>query len=350
VAATIDSYDVPPVLDLTDFYSPQAESFTGSRPTDFDFSSAQLAAPLAPPPPPSSEQPVSRGIKRVKIEQASAAGKKGPRRRASLMAGSDVKSESNGSPTADAKSKPKRVRTGCLTCRERHLKCDEGQPNCQNCRKSNRVCKRGLRLNFIDTTVQSPPMIPPTRDWSVQFQDESREIASEYKDGLSKYAPVESPPENLYDFANGMAPPASFMSHQGLPPMQRGSAGPYGDSPHTLDGSRDSQHRRSLSDSGTSFTVMGVPSNASYSNHEQPLSPSSEARDYLNQAEETLFMQVFVEEVGLWMDSIDPHKHVRPSSTPRPLLTGDSFPESSHSRPSTNPCSSTPSSHVELDT
>src|ERR1700738_2643044 len=62
-------------------------------------------------------------------------------------------------------NKPKRVRTGCLTCRERHLKCDEGLPNCKNCRKSNRQCKRGVRLSFIDTTVKSPPVIPPTTDW-----------------------------------------------------------------------------------------------------------------------------------------------------------------------------------------
>jgi Fungal Zn(2)-Cys(6) binuclear cluster domain len=67
--------------------------------------------------------------------------------------------------TAAAANKPKRVRTGCLTCRERHLKCDEGLPNCQNCRKSSRVCKRGVRLNFIDTTVKNPPIIPPTADW-----------------------------------------------------------------------------------------------------------------------------------------------------------------------------------------
>lgn len=70
-----------------------------------------------------------------------------------------------GIAAAAAANKPKRVRTGCLTCRERHLKCDEGLPNCQNCRKSNRVCKRGVRLNFIDTTVKCPPMIPPTADW-----------------------------------------------------------------------------------------------------------------------------------------------------------------------------------------
>jgi hypothetical protein len=68
--------------------------------------------------------------------------------------------------TADtATNKPKRVRTGCLTCRERHLKCDEGLPNCQNCRKSSRECKRGVRLNFIDTTVKSRHIIPPTEDW-----------------------------------------------------------------------------------------------------------------------------------------------------------------------------------------
>src|SRR5690242_11435460 len=43
-------------------------------------------------------------------------------------------------------TKSKRVRTGCLTCRERHLKCDEAQPTCMNCHKSNRECKRGVRL------------------------------------------------------------------------------------------------------------------------------------------------------------------------------------------------------------
>ena len=75
---------------------------------------------------------------------------------------------------AVAANKPKRVRTGCLTCRERHLKCDEGLPNCQNCRKSSRVCKRGVRLNFIDTTVKSPPIIPPTEDWKGSYSAPNR--------------------------------------------------------------------------------------------------------------------------------------------------------------------------------
>lgn len=56
-----------------------------------------------------------------------------------------------------------RTRTGCLTCRDRHLKCDEGAPVCQNCLKSNRECRRGMRINWIDTQVKNPPhLIPPT--------------------------------------------------------------------------------------------------------------------------------------------------------------------------------------------
>lgn len=67
-------------------------------------------------------------------------------------------------PVAPVKSK--RVRTGCLTCRERHLKCDEATPGCMNCRKSNRECKRGVRLNFIDVQVKDPPRAPPTVEWA----------------------------------------------------------------------------------------------------------------------------------------------------------------------------------------
>lgn len=47
-----------------------------------------------------------------------------------------------------AQYKTKRTRTGCLTCRDRHLKCDEEAPDCFNCRKSRRVCNRGRRINF----------------------------------------------------------------------------------------------------------------------------------------------------------------------------------------------------------
>ncbi|CAM1511001.1 Fc.00g085140.m01.CDS01 [Cosmosporella sp. VM-42] len=91
-------------------------------------------------------------------------------------------------------TKAKRVRTGCLTCRERHLKCDEAVPDCVNCRKSNRTCKRGMRLNFLEVSVHKPIWVPSPAQWEVQFEDESRDIASEYKGGLSRYAPYDPEP------------------------------------------------------------------------------------------------------------------------------------------------------------
>ncbi|KAF9884555.1 hypothetical protein FE257_001500 [Aspergillus nanangensis] len=34
-----------------------------------------------------------------------------------------------------------RTRTGCLTCRERRVKCDDGKPTCMRCSKSDRICR-----------------------------------------------------------------------------------------------------------------------------------------------------------------------------------------------------------------
>ncbi|KAJ5666272.1 uncharacterized protein N7477_008720 [Penicillium maclennaniae] len=42
-------------------------------------------------------------------------------------------------PIPDAK-KHKRTRSGCFTCRARRIKCDEGRPLCERCRKGNRDC------------------------------------------------------------------------------------------------------------------------------------------------------------------------------------------------------------------
>lgn len=78
--------------------------------------------------------------------------------------------EKSAAAAAATATKSKRVRTGCLTCRERHLKCDEGLPDCLNCRKSSRECKRGVRLNFIDVQVKKPPYMPPTVEWSGELR------------------------------------------------------------------------------------------------------------------------------------------------------------------------------------
>ncbi|CAK9439143.1 uncharacterized protein LODBEIA_P33670 [Lodderomyces beijingensis] len=52
--------------------------------------------------------------------------------------------------------KRSRTRSGCVTCRDRHIKCDEQQPICKNCIRSNRHCFRGVRLNFTQYTFYNP--------------------------------------------------------------------------------------------------------------------------------------------------------------------------------------------------
>ena len=236
----------------------------------------------------------------------------------------------NGVATTVVPSRPRRVRTGCLTCRKRHLKCDEGVPDCVNCRKSNRECERGVRLNFIDTQVQNPEIIPPTHDWNVHFQDESREIASEYKGGLGRYAALgpeatAEAEDESQGRASGSLLGAPTMAHQPLPPIHSlpaESTTQYSETSQGLpEPTRDSHHHHSVSSTNSTYSTqtLQAQSQSSYAAHaapDQTLPPQNETRDYLNSSEETLFMQVFVEEVGLWMDSMDPLKHVWIRSDP----------------------------------
>ena len=210
-------------------------------------------------------------------------------------------------------TKSKRVRTGCLTCRERHLKCDEAAPRCQNCQKSDRQCKRGIRLNFIDTQVTAPPYIVPyLHDRQTGFQDESREIASEYQGGFERYPTVRQdlPSRNQFtpfDFTDVLGAPT--MSRQTLPaacPILPTFSEPP--QPEIVD--PIFQPNPQAAPPSSSFSQNSIP-HSSLSDQQQTMVASAAVRPYLNDAEEVLLMQVFVEEVGVWMDSMDEMKHVR---------------------------------------
>ncbi|KAJ4149469.1 hypothetical protein NW754_000909 [Fusarium falciforme] len=57
----------------------------------------------------------------------------------------------------------KRTKTGCLTCRKRRIKCDEGRPTCNNCIKSKRQCEGySQRVIFKDPmgAIQGGPFGP----------------------------------------------------------------------------------------------------------------------------------------------------------------------------------------------
>ncbi|KAI1489498.1 hypothetical protein F5X96DRAFT_679708 [Biscogniauxia mediterranea] len=68
-----------------------------------------------------------------------------------------------------------RVRTGCLKCRVRRRKCDEGKPRCQRCVAGGFECVYGTRLSFLPQnsfTVDSPSSSnpPPTTSYrTIQF-------------------------------------------------------------------------------------------------------------------------------------------------------------------------------------
>lgn len=67
-----------------------------------------------------------------------------------------------------------RVRTGCLTCRNRKVKCDEQRPTCQKCFRSKRACvyRRGppaVPLNPTNT-VSHPQVIATSADIAIPPQ------------------------------------------------------------------------------------------------------------------------------------------------------------------------------------
>lgn len=169
-AYEIEDFSLTPGFELTLQYQNQqtlSPLYSASTASDLTLVGDQQYSPYSNPTEESNPRPRKK-IKAFAQEASSQPGARissrfNPQMTTNAAGGSSVAADAS---AVAAANKPKRVRTGCLTCRERHLKCDEGLPHCQNCRKSNRVCKRGVRLNFIDTQVQSPPIIPPTADWA----------------------------------------------------------------------------------------------------------------------------------------------------------------------------------------
>jgi hypothetical protein len=179
-----------------------------------------------------------------------------------------------------------------------------------------------VRLNFIDITCQQPPyLIPPTHDWQVVFQDESREIASEYVGGFEKYTALkrqekrqklEIAQEMGFDYPNQMAAPV--ISHQQLPPQGNinGMYQSYAEPAPTMYASSTNSgyesHPQSVHMPAYQEQQPVQPVQPAYDQN-MMIMQEPETRPYLSDPNEVLYMQVFVEEVGLWMDSMDPDKH-----------------------------------------
>lgn len=183
---------------------------------------------------------------------------------------------------------------------------------------------------------------------SVHFQDESREIASEYAGGAKRYAPfintatpvrTENSPPTPRSNPTMSTVGSSSSSSTTTVSAAAATTSAAGSHPTTLPsllrilpdpthlgelpGSHDHPHGKSHNPPPQpSFTNYGAPHSGPQQENPRPPSRASnhsspaarETRRYLDNPEETLFMQVFVEEVGIWMDSFDPLKHVCCSS------------------------------------
>lgn len=55
----------------------------------------------------------------------------------------------------------RRSRTGCLTCRRRRIKCDEGRPFCHNCIKSKKVCLGYAHVDAMEERKRKNLGLPP---------------------------------------------------------------------------------------------------------------------------------------------------------------------------------------------
>ncbi|KAJ5740191.1 hypothetical protein N7493_000063 [Penicillium malachiteum] len=209
-----------------------------------------------------------------------------------------------------AETKAKRTRTGCLTCRERHLKCDEALGRCLNCRKSDRICRRGVRLNFIDIQTVAPPhIIARPQGTKLTFRDDSRFIASEYVGGFERYPPPQ-PDSPIQERRQIQHEALNLIGSDQLASLFQSVAhsfDPVGlEISHSVAndflGGTDTWHDGHLVP-GDELLPQGT-SNFAHKLALKQYSPAS-----LTDPDQIFLLQAFVDEVGLWMDSMDVTRH-----------------------------------------
>ncbi|KAJ5176032.1 uncharacterized protein N7482_001909 [Penicillium canariense] len=112
-------------------------------------------------------------------------------------------------PIPDQK-KHKRTRSGCFTCRSRRIKCDEGRPVCERCRKGSRDC------------VYPSPAAPSAKGSRTSAKARSARPQSQCSDSSGKVEAEDAGP--LEPIIDEEEPDEAGVS-SGLSPTSRGGAG-----------------------------------------------------------------------------------------------------------------------------
>ncbi|PYI12483.1 C6 finger domain protein [Aspergillus sclerotiicarbonarius CBS 121057] len=126
----------------------------------------------------------------------------------------------------------RRTKTGCLTCRKRRIKCDEGHPVCRNCVKSKREC-----LGYDPVFKQQPtpsaiqPAPNPHPSLVVNPQDPSTSYPAAppgYMPAASQpFAPSESPapPSEQYNYGTAIDPSLDVNNSSNMASIQHAVEG-----------------------------------------------------------------------------------------------------------------------------
>lgn len=98
-----------------------------------------------------------------------------------------------GSGAIGPAKKQTRTRTGCLNCRRKKRKCDEGRPVCGTCRRRTEHCEWGLKISFrvenaqgIDSAHPSMRRMArtrPSRDFEIM--DVTSDVIRDYHQPVS---------------------------------------------------------------------------------------------------------------------------------------------------------------------
>ncbi|KAF2800259.1 hypothetical protein K505DRAFT_355826 [Melanomma pulvis-pyrius CBS 109.77] len=87
---------------------------------------------------------------------------------------------------SSAQTRPKRSRTGCLTCRTRRRKCDEGKPTCQNCTAKGFECRYAAAFQILGKNNFTPEVASKVEYTTLKFisgkREEGTDEANEVKD------------------------------------------------------------------------------------------------------------------------------------------------------------------------
>src|SRR5689334_19857460 len=88
----------------------------------------------------------------------------------------------------------KRLRTykNCQACRERHTKCDDGDPACRSCVENDIECIRRIDIRFHSSSSRIADNFPPDQTWLPQpshlkYRDETMRTVKQNENSMQNW-------------------------------------------------------------------------------------------------------------------------------------------------------------------